>query len=100
MFASSRNAGAAQNGLTLPASIMFHSFSYDNQYYEQTDGVATGSPLSLIIVNFYMKALEHEDLVHKFCFSCYVDDTFVIWPHGMNRLKGFFWTFSIMCTPI
>ena len=30
-------------------------FCVDGQFYEQTDGVAMGSPLSPVIANFYME---------------------------------------------
>jgi len=49
-----------------------------------------GSPLSPVIANFFMedfekKAIEQE--THKrVCWSRYVDGTFVIWPHGQEKL--------------
>jgi hypothetical protein len=33
-------------------------FCFDGQYYEQTDGVAMGSPLSPVIANFFMEDFE------------------------------------------
>ena len=33
-------------------------FCVDGQLYEQTDGVAMGSPLSPVIANFYMEEFE------------------------------------------
>jgi hypothetical protein len=33
-------------------------FCYDGQFYEQTDGVAMGSPLSPVIANFFMEDFE------------------------------------------
>jgi len=33
-------------------------FSVGGQFYEQTDGVATGSPLSPVIGNFFMEDVE------------------------------------------
>ena len=52
-----------------------------------------GSPLSPVIANIYMEGFEEEALntaadkpspwVH------YVDDTFVIWPHGPDKLENF-----------
>jgi hypothetical protein len=63
----------------------------DGQFYEQTDGVAMGSPLYPVIANFYMKDFEMkaiETATHKLaCWYRYVDDTFVIWPHGQDKLK-------------
>ena len=68
-------------------------FLYDGRYYEQKDGVAMGSPLSPVIANFYMEKFEKIALdsarktpTHWYR---YVDDTFVIWPHGMEELEKF-----------
>ena len=38
------------------------SFQWDNEFYEQTDGVAMGSPLSPVIANFYMEHFEKQAL--------------------------------------
>jgi len=52
-----------------------------------------GSPLSPVTVNFFMedfvkKAIEQA--THKpVCWFRYVDDTFVIWPHGQEKLREF-----------
>jgi retron-type reverse transcriptase len=68
-------------------------FSFNGQFYEQIDGVAMGPPLSLVIANFYMEDFEERTLdlaPHKpLCWFRYVDDTFVIWPHGPDRLGDF-----------
>ena len=52
-----------------------------------------GSPLSLVIANFYMEESEKntiEKATQKTaCWYRYVDDTFVIWPHGQKRLMEF-----------
>jgi hypothetical protein len=68
-------------------------FYFDGQIYEQMDGVAMGSPLSLVIVNFFMENSEKkaiEQVTHKpVCWFIYVHDTFIIWPHGQEKLKEF-----------
>jgi hypothetical protein len=68
-------------------------FCFYGQYYEQTDGVAMGSPLSPVIAIFYMENFEKKALdlaAHKpVCWYRYVDDTFVIWPHGQTKLLEF-----------
>jgi retron-type reverse transcriptase len=65
-------------------------FCFEGQFYEQTDGVAMGSPLSPIKANFFMEEFENkavEQAVQKpTCWFRYVDDTFVIWPHGPEKL--------------
>jgi len=68
-------------------------FCIDGQFYEQIDGVAMGSPFSPVIANFYMEDFEmkaKEKATHKpACWYGYVDDTFVIWPHGQEKLMDF-----------
>jgi hypothetical protein len=58
-------------------------FTFNGQFYGQTDSVAMGSLLSLVIANFYTEdyekvALESAPLKPR-CWFRYVDDTFVIW---------------------
>jgi hypothetical protein len=66
-------------------------FICDGQPYEQTDGVAMGSPFSPVIANFFTEDFEERALdkaTHKpSCWYHYVDDTFVIWRHGVDKLK-------------
>jgi len=68
-------------------------FRFDGQFYEQTDGVAMGSTLSSVIANFFMENFEKkaiEQATHKpVCSFRYVDDTFVIWPHGQEKVTEF-----------
>jgi hypothetical protein len=68
-------------------------FICEGQHYEQTDGIAMGSPLSQVIANFFMEDFEEralEKATHKpSCWYHYVDDTFVIWRHGVDKLKTF-----------
>jgi hypothetical protein len=68
-------------------------FCFDGQFYEQTDSVAMDSPLSLVIANFFMENFEKkaiEQATHKpVCWFRYVDDTFIIWPHGQEKLTEF-----------
>ena len=37
-------------------------FSFQDQFYEQVEGVALGSPASPIVANLYMKYLEQKAL--------------------------------------
>jgi len=64
-------------------------FCVDGQFYEQTDGVTMGSPLSPVIANFYMEDFEMKAIKQAKYKPArwyrYVDDTFVIWPHGKKN---------------
>jgi hypothetical protein len=55
--------------------------------------MAMGSPLSPVIANFYMEDFKERPLdlaPHKpLCWFHYVDNTFVIWLHGPDKLKDF-----------
>jgi len=68
-------------------------FCFDGQFYKQTDRVAMGSAPSPAIANFFMEDFEKkaiEQATHKpVCWFRYVDDTFIIWPHGQEKLTGF-----------
>jgi hypothetical protein len=52
-----------------------------------------GSPLSPVIANFFIEDFEMkaiEQAAHKpVCWFRYVDDTFIIWPHGQEKLGDF-----------
>jgi hypothetical protein len=52
-----------------------------------------GSPLPPVIANYFTEYFEEmapETATHKtLCWFRYVDDTFVIWPHGPGKLADF-----------
>ena len=63
-------------------------FSFQDQFYEQVEGAAMGSPVSPIVANLYMEYLEQKALSTAPKFWCrYVDDTFVI--HKEGNKQGF-----------
>ena len=57
-------------------------FSFQDQFYEQVEGAAMGSPVSPIVANLYMEYLEQKTLstapTPPGFWHRYVDDTFVI----------------------
>ena len=70
-----------------------NSFSFNDNFYSQTYGVAMGSPLSPVLANLYMEYFESEllpsitpgpSLWHR-----YVDDVFALWPHDPESFPVF-----------
>lgn len=69
-------------------------FCFEGEFFEQTCGVAMGSPLSPIVANLFMedfetRALASARLLPKL-WKRYVDDTNVIWSHGSKELDLLF----------
>jgi len=69
-------------------------FSYQGEFYEQTSGVAIGSPLSPIVVNLFMENFEKRALdsypLKPTRWKRFIDDTNVLWLHGKEKLDKFF----------
>ena len=68
-------------------------FLFQGKFYEQTAGTSMGSPLSQILADIFMEkfetsSLRSADLQPSLCLR-YVDDTFVLWPHGRDALQDF-----------
>ena len=68
-------------------------FQYGNEFFEQRDGAAMGSPLSPVVANIFMEEFENEALQEAGSkprlWLRYVDDTFVIWSQGRDQLEDF-----------
>ena len=79
-------------------------FQFENHFYEQTDGAAMGSPLSPIIANLFMEYIEEKAITSApfkpNMWTRYVDDTFVIWPHGPELLQRFHKHLNQQCPSI
>ena len=81
------------SGIILLLEFCFKNtyFSFQDQFYEQVEGAAMGSPVSPILANLYMEYIEQKALSivpipPRFCHR-FVDDTFVI--HKEVNKQGF-----------
>ncbi|XP_050528175.1 uncharacterized protein LOC126898277 [Daktulosphaira vitifoliae] len=68
-------------------------FTYQDTIYEQTDGMAMGSRLAPVFANIFMEWFEAEAMStytqKPKMWLRYVDDTFVLWQHGEDKLQSF-----------
>jgi hypothetical protein len=69
-------------------------FQFDNKFYQQKEGMVMGNSLSPTVSNIFMENFEEVALdtpeYKPAKWLRYVDDTFVVWPHGPARLQQFF----------
>lgn len=64
-------------------------FLYGQQFYNKLDGLAMGSPLSRCSLLFNGAIWPCSPGTSPSHFFTYVDDTFLIWPHGKKKLEEF-----------
>ncbi|XP_033097623.1 uncharacterized protein LOC117101698 [Anneissia japonica] len=69
------------------------NFKWLDQFFEQTEGTAMGSPLSLVIANIFLEEFEQLALLsvtkQPKLWLRYVDGTFIIGQHSKVYLDGF-----------
>ena len=68
-------------------------FMWNGRFYEQMEGAAMGNPLSPVVANIYMEHFEELALesaeFKPATWLRYVNDTFVIWNEGRDKLLVF-----------
>ena len=69
------------------------SFRWRDKFFEQSAGTSMGSPISPVLADMFMEEFEQLAITtsdHKpKIWLRYVDDTFVIWQHGLDNLRLF-----------
>lgn len=64
---------------------------YGSSFYEQYDSVAW--PLSLVIANLFLESFEYKALelapLKPSVFKCYINDTFIVWTRGLDKLNDY-----------
>ena len=77
----------------LLACVSSSCFQFQGKFYEQTAGTSIGSPLSPILADIFMEEFKTSSLstadLQPSLWLRYVDDTFVVWPHGSDALQDF-----------
>jgi hypothetical protein len=68
-------------------------FQVEDRFYQQKSGMAIESSLSPIVSNIFMEHSEQlalDSVPHKpAMWLRYLDEKFVVWPHGTEKLKEF-----------
>jgi hypothetical protein len=77
---------------TGPVCLGTRYFQLDEKFFQQKDGMAMGSSLSPIVSNIFMGHFEKLALdsaqYKPLLWLRYIEDIFVVWPHGSERLQN------------
>ncbi|XP_033099755.1 uncharacterized protein LOC117103324, partial [Anneissia japonica] len=73
--------------------LAHNNFTFNNKHYLQIKGTAMGTKMAPNYANIFMSILESK-LIASFplkplFYRRYIDDIFIIWPHGEYNLKTF-----------
>ena len=70
-----------------------NNFEFENNHYLQLHGTAMGTKMVPAYANLFMGDLEQKILAQSplkpLVWWCYIDDVFVIWLHGEEKLNEF-----------
>ena len=68
-------------------------FKFRNSFYQQTNGLPMGSPLSRLRANIYVEHIENWALnsyfLKRIFWGRYMDDIISLWNYGENELRVF-----------
>ena len=85
--------------IKLTEFILKHNyFEFNEQIYLQISGTAMGTRMAPQYANLFMADLEENFLLQHplapFMYLRYIDDIFMIWPHGERKLEEFHHSFN------
>ena len=70
-----------------------NNFEFENNHYLQLHGTPMGTKIAPPYANLFMVDLEQKILsqspLKPLVWWCYIDDVFMIWPHGEEKLNEF-----------
>ena len=73
--------------------LTMNNFEFENNHYLQLHGTAMGTKMSPAYSNLFMGNLEQkispQSLFEPLVWWRYIDDVFMIWPHGEEKLNKF-----------
>ena len=73
--------------------LTMNNFEFDNNYYIQLHGTAMGTRMAPAYANLFMGDLERKLLAQSplkpFIWWRYIDDIFMVWTHGEEKLNEF-----------
>ena len=73
--------------------LTMNNFEFDNNYYIQSHGTAMGTRMAPAYANLFMGDLERKLLAQSplkpFIWWRYIDDIFMVWTHGEEKLNEF-----------
>ena len=82
----------------LELSLKGNDFEFDNKLFLQISGTAMGQKYAPHYADIYMAEFEKEALakceLQPTCYYRYLDDIFIIWPHGLDAFNTFLNTFN------
>ena len=68
-------------------------FAFKDRLYKLIEGAPLGPPISPILADLYTESFEANAIEtadkKPSLWLCYIDKTFVVWPHGLDSLEKF-----------
>lgn len=100
-YSESREPKPVENStlaLLLRLILELNNFEFNGKHYVQVSGTSMGTRIGPNYANIFMAVLEEEFLasidLKPFFYKRFIDDVFLIWPHGESNLLRFIAEFN------